>query len=160
MNLQILLGLLLTVLPISELRGGLPVIVEYSARNGISIWPWFIIVLLLNIIVIFFIFFFLDFLHKKFMVFNFYRRFMDKYLEKVRVRAEKMNKKINNFGFLALVLFVAIPLPGTGAWTGTLIAWTLELERWKSILAIAVGVLIAGILILLASLGVLGGIGY
>ena len=53
---QILIGLLLTVLPVFELRGGLPVIVEWATRNNVSVWPWFILVLILNILVIFFIF--------------------------------------------------------------------------------------------------------
>ena len=59
-------------------------------------------------------------------------------------------------GFLALVLFVAVPLPGTGAWTGCLASWLLGLERKKSILAIACGVLIAGIYVLLGTMGIIG----
>jgi uncharacterized membrane protein len=61
---------------------------------------------------------------------------------------------MEELGYIALMIFVAIPLPGTGAWTGTLIAWTLGLNRLKSFIAIAVGVLIAGLLVLLLSLGV------
>jgi len=152
MDAQILIGLLLTVLPVSELRGGLPVIVEYVTRHGLSVWPWFVIVLILNVLVIFFVFAFLDFLHHRFMGNRFYRRFMDRHLERIRRKAEKVERKMDKMGFLALALFVAIPLPGTGAWTGCLVAWVLELDRKKSILAIASGVVIAGVLILLASL--------
>ena len=53
METQILIGLLLTMLPVFELRGGLPIIVEYVVRNGLSIWPYFLIVLILNILVFF-----------------------------------------------------------------------------------------------------------
>lgn len=157
MELQILIGFLLTIMPVSELRGGLPLIVEYTSRNNLSVWPYFFIVLLLNIFIIFLIFFFLDFLHEKLMRIKFYRKFMDYYIEKIRKKSKKLEKQMSNLGYLGLAIFVAIPLPGTGAWTGTIIAWLLGLNRWKSILAISVGVIIAGFLILLASLGIFRG---
>ncbi len=153
MDFQILLGLLMTILPVFELRGGLPVIVEYAVRNNLNIWPLFVLVLILNILIIFFIYFFLDFLHENFMKINLYKKFMHRYLERVRRRAEKVQKQMDNLGFLALALFVAIPLPGTGAWTGTLVAWILNLNRLKSFIAISCGVVIAGFIILFASLG-------
>ena len=157
-SVQILIGLLLTVLPISELRGGLPVIVEYLVRNNMVVWPWFLLVIFLNVLVIFFIFFFLDFLHERFMGWGWYKRVFDRILERGRRKAEKVSRKMENWGFVALCLFVAIPLPGTGAWTGCFVAWVLGLERWKSIIAIACGVLIAGLIILFASLGVFNGV--
>ncbi len=158
MNYQVLLGLLLTIMPITELRAGLPIIIEYVTRNGLSIWPWFFLVISLNILVIFFIFFFLDFLHERFMYFNFYKRFMNNYLKKTRKKARKVNKRFAHMGFLALTLFVSIPLPGTGAWTGSIVAWLLGLDRWKSIFAIAIGVLVAGLIVLGVSFGFFNGI--
>ena len=158
MSWQIILGLILTIMPVSELRGGLPVIVEYLVRNNMAVWPWFLAVLILNISVIFFIFFFLDFIHDEFMKIKFYRRFFERYMEKVQKKAEKINRKMDNIGFLALALFVAVPLPGTGAWTGTLIAWGLRLKRKESILAISAGVVIAGLIILFVSLGMFNSI--
>ena len=150
---QVLLGLLLTVLPVFELRGGLPVIVEWATRNNVSVWPWFVLVVILNILVIFVIFAFLDFLHGSFMRVGVYRKFIGWYLKKIKKKSEKVMKRIDEIGFIALMLFVAVPLPGTGAWTGTLVAWILGLDRKKSILAISAGVVIAGIVILLASIG-------
>jgi uncharacterized membrane protein len=158
MELQILIGLLLTVLPIVELRGGLPVVVEYCLRNQINIWPYFALVIILNVLVIFVLFLFLDFLHERLMNWNFYRRVMSRYLEKIQRKSLNVQKKFDDLGYIALALFVAIPLPGTGAWTGTFVAWVLGLSRWKSILAISIGVLIAGFLVLLASLGIFGGL--
>ena len=153
MDFQIILGLVLTVLPIVELRGGLPVVVEYCLREGVSIWPYFLLVLLLNILVILVIFAFFDFLHESFMGLKIYRKFIGRRIEKVQHRKEKLRKRMEKWGYLALLFFVAIPLPGTGAWTGTLIAWVLGLDRSKSFVAIAAGVIVAGLLILLASLG-------
>jgi len=155
MDIQILIGLILTVLPFIELRGGLPVIVEYATRNGLSIWPYFVIVLILNILVILLIFMFFDLLHKIFMRLQWYRKVIGKILSRLQKRMDKVQKRMDSWGYLALMLFVAVPLPVTGAWSGSLIAWALGLDRWKSFLAIAAGIVIAGLLVLFASFGLL-----
>ena len=152
---QLLLAIILSVLPISELRGGLPVAVNYAIKNDLSVWPIFLLIILVNILVIFFIFFFLDFLHLSFMKIRCYRKTFDFFLERTRKKVRKVEKDMKNYGYLALAIFVAIPLPATGAWTGCLIAWILGLDRKKSILAISAGVLAAGIIILIVSLGVI-----
>jgi len=107
-----------------------------------------------NILIIFPIFFFLDNFHNKLMKLSFYRRLFNAYLRKLRKKVDDFEKKKAVYGFAALMIFVAVPLPGTGAWTGTIIAWILGLERKKSIISIALWVIIAGILIGLATLGV------
>ena len=153
MNTQLLVGFLMTLAPISELRGGLPVIVEYCTKKGLSVWPYFAVVLALNILVIVLIFLFMDFFHSTFLRFGFYRRFSERVLNKIRIKAQRIEGKMDSWGYLALMLFVSIPLPGTGAWTGTLVAWTLGLKRFNSFVAISLGVVLAGFLILFASLG-------
>jgi len=155
MDLQILIGLILTVLPFIELRGGLPIIVEYATRKGLSIWPYFLIVLVLNILVILLIFMFFDLLHKVFMRVGWYRKAIGKVLARVQKKVDKVRDRMDRWGYFALMLFVAVPLPVTGAWSGSLIAWALGLDRWKSFLAIAAGVIIAGLLVLFASFGLL-----
>ncbi len=157
MDTQILIGLLLTVLPIFELRGGLPIIIEYLVKNNLSIWPYFLLVLILNISIIFLIFMFLDFLHEKFMRLRWYKKIIGKILLKIQKKADKIEIKMNKWGYLALMLFVAIPLPGSGVWTGTLVAWIIGLNRSKSFFAIAAGTIIAGLLVLLLSLGIFAG---
>lgn len=156
MDIQILIGLLLTVLPVFELRGGLPIIIEYVIKNNLSILPYFLLVLALNISVIFFIFLFLDFLHNVFMKWRWYAKIIGRILNRIQKKVDKIELKMNKWGYLALVFFVAIPLPGTGAWTGTIAAWIIGLDRLKSFIAIAMGVIIAGLLILLFSLGIFG----
>ncbi len=152
---QLLIAILLTILPISELRIGLPIAINYALKNNLSIFPIFLLIILINIITILFIFFFLDFLHKRFMKISLYKRLFNYNIKRIRKKADKIEKRIPDYGYLALTLFVSIPLPVTGAWTGCLISWLLGLERKKSILAISLGVLVAGITILLASLGIL-----
>lgn len=155
MDLSILFYILLSMLPIIELRGGLPLAINYAIQNNLSVLIVSFLIILSNILVIFFVFFFLDNLHKIFLKFSFYKKFFNFYLDKMQKKIDKFEKKYSALGFLALAIFVAVPLPGTGAWTGTLISWILGLDRKKSIFSIAVGVIIAGILVLLMTLGFL-----
>jgi uncharacterized membrane protein len=153
MDLRIFYALLLTLMPITELRLGLPIAVTYALDHGVSIILVFSLVVLLNILLIFFIFWFLDTLHHVLMNFSVYRKGFDIFLNRFQRKVNKFEKRYETIGFLALILLVAVPLPGTGAWTGSLLAWLLGLERKKSILSIAIGVIIAGILVLLGTLG-------
>ncbi len=152
---NLILGLILTILPITELRLGLPLVLEYVLKNNLPVIPFFILVLTLNILMIFFIFWFFDNLHESFLKIKFYEKHFKKILNKIHKKSSKLEKRMSKFSWLALVLFVAIPLPGTGAWTGTTVAWVMNLDRKKSIMSIAIGVIIAGILILLPSLEIL-----
>ena len=142
-------------MPVSELRGGLPLAIVYARAHGLSLIPIFFLIVLINILLIFILFFLFDYLHKWLMKFEFYRRFFDRFLRKFQKKIDKFEKRHEAIGFLALVLFVGTPLPGTGVWAGCFISWFLELDRKKSILSISLGVLMAGILVLLGSLGIL-----
>jgi len=153
MDLKLIYALILTIMPITELRVGLPIAIVYAIEHNIPIVFIFSLVILLNILMIFFIFYFLDNFHNLFMNLKFYRKFFEAYLKKFQKKVDRFEKKYQNLGFFTLVLFVAVPLPGTGAWTGCLVSWLLGLDRKKSILAIALGVLIAGIFILVGTLG-------
>lgn len=153
MDLKLIYALILTIMPVTELRVGLPIAIIYAIEHNIPIILIFSLIVLLNILVIFLVFYFLDNLHNIFMNLKFYRKFFEVCLKRFQKKVDRFEKRYEILGFLALVLFVAIPLPGTGAWTGCLVSWLLGLDRKKSILAIALGVLIAGILVLLGTLG-------
>lgn len=73
-------------------------------------------------------------------------------------KVEKNKESIEKLGFWGLVIFVGIPLPGTGAWTGCLIASVLEMDKKKSLLATCLGVLMASIIMMIVSFGLLKGI--
>jgi len=153
MDGQLFISIILSFLPIIELRAGLPLVIDYCLKNGLSIGPYFILVVLVNCLAILFVFFFMDFLHVHFMKIRIYKKFMDKYIEKIKQRGQKFEDKEGILLYLALVLFVAIPLPGTGAWTGSLIAWLFGFNRKKSFISISIGVLCAGLIILALSFG-------
>jgi uncharacterized membrane protein len=110
---------------------------------------------MVNILACFFAFYFLDNIHSKMMKLKFYNRFFKKYIKKLQEKADKFEEKYKALGFVALAVFVAVPLPGTGAWTGSLISWFLDLDRKKSIIYICLGILTAGILVLLGTLGII-----
>ena len=158
MDVQILIGLLLTVSPVFELRAGLPVVIEYVVRNNLPVLPYFLLVLALNILVVFLIFMFFDFIHETLMNCKWYRRVIGRVLARTQKKVDKVKVRMNKWGYFALMLFVAIPVPGSGAWTGTLVAWIMGLDRLRSFAAIAVGVVIAGLIVLLFSLGFFNGV--
>ncbi len=147
----LLLGILLSILPVVELRGGIP----FAIAQGINPIVAFIFCTLANIAIIPIIFLFLDYLHKHFLKIKPYRKIFNVFLKKIRKRKTKVEKDYQIYGIIALTFFVAIPLPVTGAWTGALIAWLLSLKRGRSFLAIALGVIIAGIIITLATTGII-----
>ena len=79
-------------------------------------------------------------------------------LEKGEEGGKKLEQKAGKGLYIALLLFVGIPIPGTGAWTGTLAASMLNMDFRKSVIAVLLGVLLAGVIMLTASLGVFGAV--
>ena len=138
--------LLITFVPYIELRGSIPVGI------GLGMDPlWvFIVCTVANVLIILPIFIFLDFAFERFFRIGWIHRHVKGKVDSVRNTAIT---RIDRYGLLGLAAFVAIPLPGTGAYTGCLAAYLLDLERKRSALAIGVGVFVAGILVTLASLG-------
>lgn len=155
MDLKLFYALLLTITPLTELRVGLPIAISYAIEKNISISLMFILIVILNILLIFFIFFFLDKIHGFLIKIPFYKKNFEIFLKRFQRKIDKFEKKYESLGFLALILFVAVPLPGTGAYSGCLVSWILGLDRKKSIIAISLGILIAGLIILLGTLGFL-----
>jgi uncharacterized membrane protein len=82
-------------------------------------------------------------------------KFFYKLASWIRKKADNHKGQIEKYGYIGLILFVGIPLPGTGAWTGCLIASLLGLDRKKSFMCTMVGILIASIIMMILSYGVL-----
>jgi len=130
----------LSFLPISELRGAIP----FAIANDV---PWhiaFVMAVCLNALVAPVCWIFLSTLHKLFLKMEWYKRFFERFIERAR---NKLHNNIERWGWLGLALFVAIPLPITGAWTGTLGAWVLGLSKRKTMIAVILGVACAGIIV-------------
>jgi uncharacterized membrane protein len=154
-DLRLLYALILSILPISELRGGIPLAIIYANENNIPSFFVISLMILANILAIFIAFYFLDNIHKLLLKSKVYKKVFDSYFEKIQKKVDKFEKEFSTMGFLALTIFVAIPLPGTGAWSGCIISWILGLDRKKSILSMGLGVLIAGVLVSLGTFGIL-----
>lgn len=139
---------IISMVPILELRGGLLV----ASLLDVSILTAVPICIIGNIIPIPII---LLFIKKIFQWLKKVRLFR-KWIEKLEARALSKSDSIKKYEFWGLVLFVGIPLPGTGAWTGSLIAALLDIDFKKAILAELLGIVIATVIMSVASYGLLG----
>lgn len=127
---------LISMIPIFELRGSIPIGIHYYK---LPYWRVIPISIVGNMIPIFLLLIFYDLLTRFFFKFSFTR----KILEAIFARTRKKSEVIKKYEEIGLMLFVAIPLPITGAWTGSLAAYLFGLKFWKSIFFIFLGVLIA-----------------
>lgn len=151
---KIIIVLLISMVPLIELRGAIPVAVGMDL--GLPEWLVLIIAIIGNVLPVPVIFFFA----RKVLVWGSkckwkpFKQFCSFCLKKGEKAGKKLLENAGNGGtFVALFLFVAVPLPGTGAWTGTLAASVLNLDFKKTMLAITAGVLTAGLIMLAVSLG-------
>ncbi len=145
-----ILVFIISLMPILELRGGLLA----ASLIGLDPLPSYIIAVIGNILPIPFILWFMGRILKWMKT----RKKLYKITEWIDKKIEKNRNKIEKFGFWGLVLFVGIPLPGTGAWTGCLVASVLEMDKKKSFLAAMIGVAMASIIMMIISFGVIKGI--
>ena len=137
-----------SMIPIIELRGAIPL----GAWLELPWWQGYILAVLGNMIPVPFILLFIN----KFIAWM--SRSKVKFFNKIGTwltnKAEKNREKIEKYSFWGVCLFVAVPLPVTGAWTGSLVAATIGMKGWKAFLSCLLGVMIAGVIMTLASYGV------
>ena len=149
------------MVPLIELRGAIPVATGMgliSSDNIPQLVLTFVVIIVGNMLPVPIIYFFA----RKVLEWGKDKKGIGKFftwcLEKGHKGGEKLQSKAGRGLFVALMLFVGIPVPGTGAWTGTLAASILDMGFKKSVLAVLLGVLIAGVIMGLASAGVFGAI--
>ena len=137
-----------SMIPIIELRGGIPL----GMMLGLPWWQNFLYAVIGNMLPVPFILLFIN----KFIAWM--SRSKVKFFNKIGNwllrKAEKNREKIEKYSFFGVCLFVAVPLPVTGAWTGSLVAATIGMKWWKALLSCLIGVMIAGVIMTLASYGV------
>ena len=137
-----LIAFFISMVPLVELRGAVP----YAILMGLPVVPSYIICILGNMLPMPFIFFFA----RKVLEWGADKPVIGKFfsfcLNKGRSGGEKLKSKAGRGLYFALFLFVGIPLPGTGAWTGTLAASILDMDFKKSVIAVMAGVVLAGII--------------
>ena len=147
----------ISMVPLIELRGAIHYAIGFiEAGSPLSLPLCYVIAILGNMLPVPFIFFFA----RKVLEWGKDKKIIGKFftfcLEKGHKGGEKLKEKAGKGLFWALLLFVGIPLPGTGAWTGTLAASILDMDFKSSVLAVMLGVVLAGIIMGVLSLGVFG----
>ena len=140
-----LIVFIISMMPILELRGGLIA----ASILGIKIVPSFIICIIGNLLPLPFILWFIT------PIFNRLKKtkHLSKLVNKIEKRALSKKDRIENAEFFGLLFFVGIPLPGTGGWTGCLIASLINMDKKKALLAAFIGVLLASIIVGIISFG-------
>lgn len=141
-----LIVFVISLLPILELRGGLIA----ASILGVDLKLAFVISYVANMLPIPFILLFI----RKVFIFLRNKRFFGKIIRKLEDRSEKKSETVKKYGKWGLLIFVAIPLPGTGGWTGALVAALMNMRIKDAIGPITVGVLIAGIIMAVISYGI------
>lgn len=146
---------LISMVPLIELRGAIP----YAVGFGLPLLPSYIICILGNMLPVPIIFLFA----RKVLEWGADKPVIGKFftfcLEKGHKGGVKLQQKAGRGLFVALLLFVGIPVPGTGAWTGTLAASLLDMDFKSSVIAVLLGVVLAGVIMGLISAGLFGAIG-
>ena len=158
--LRYIIVFLISMVPLIELRGAIPYAVGANNLGAdMNMVAVYIIAIVGNMLPVPFVYFFA----RKVLVWGKDKKYIGKFFTFCLEKGEKGGKKLQAKGgkglFIALMLFVGIPLPGTGAWTGTLAASILDMGFKKSVIAVMLGVIIAGVIMGLASMGLFGAIG-
>ena len=142
-----LITFFMAMVPVIELRGALP----YGVVNGLSIWQTYVISVIGNLVPIPVL---IVFTRKVFEWLRTKSAGLDRLVCKLENKADQKKDIVEKWKFWGLMILVAIPLPGTGAWTGALVAAMMDMRLKKAMPAIAVGVMVAGIIVAAITFGV------
>ncbi len=132
----------ISMAPVAELRGGIP----YGLAQGLPAFPIFLVALVGNILPVPFLILFLRYLLGRGSHFSLLSSFL-------RWQESRLGRRFRRYGEWALIPLVAVPLPGTGAWTGALAAALLGIPLRRALPLISLGVVVAGVLVLFLGLG-------
>ena len=144
---EFLLTRLVSMVPVIELRGGIP----FGVAAGLPVWMAMLAAIIGNMIPVPFIIVYIR------RIFQWMRRRMPRFggmIDKLEAKAHLKGQKVQKYQYFGLALFVAIPLPGTGAWTGALAAAFLDMRLRKALPSIVAGVAVAGVVVSAITYGV------
>lgn len=143
---DILLTFLVAMVPVVELRGAIP----FGVVRGLNLWTAIIASVLGNLVPVPFI---ILFIRKIFAWMCAHMPKLDGLVTRMEKKAEKNRAAVEKYAFWGLAILVAIPLPGTGAWTGALVAAMMEMRLKRAFPAIVIGVVIAGVIVSIVTYG-------
>ena len=144
---EFLLTMLVSMVPVIELRGGIP----FGVAAGLPVWMALLAAVIGNLIPVPFIIVYIR------RIFQWMRRRLPRFggmIDKLEAKAHLKGQKVQKYQYFGLALFVAIPLPGTGAWTGALAAAFLDMRLRRALPSIVAGVAVAGVVVSAITYGV------
>lgn len=144
---KIIMTFLISMVPVLELRGAIPI----AVANGLNFWVAIIVSIIGNLVPVPFI---ILFIRKIFALMRKWNNKLDVLVTRLEQRAEKKSDVVQKYAFWGLFILVAIPLPGTGAWTGALIAAMLDMRLKRAMPSIVLGVIGAAVIVTFATYGV------
>lgn len=147
LNGEFILTLLVSMIPVVELRGGIP----FGVAAGLPVWAAYLAAVIGNLLPVPFI---VVYIRRIFMFMRQHMPRLNSVVDKMEQKAHLKSASVLKYQYLGLAIFVAIPLPGTGAWTGALVAAFLDMRLKKAMPSIVGGVLSAGLIISIVSYGV------
>lgn len=147
LNGEFILTLLVSMIPVVELRGGIP----FGVAAGLPVWAAYLAAVIGNLIPVPFI---VVYIRRIFMFMRQHMPRLNSVVDRMEQKAHLKSASVLKYQYLGLAIFVAIPLPGTGAWTGALVAAFLDMRLKKAMPSIVGGVLSAGLIISILSYGV------
>ena len=143
---KIIMTFLISMVPVIELRGAIPI----AVANGLNYWVAVAVAIIGNLVPVPFI---ILFIRKIFELMRKWSSKLDSIVTKLENRAKKKSDVVQKFAFWGLFILVAIPLPGTGAWTGALVAAMLDMRLRRAFPAIALGVIAAAVIVTFVTYG-------
>lgn len=143
---DILLTFFVAMVPVVELRGAIP----FGVVRGLNLWTAIIASVLGNLVPVPFI---ILFIRRIFAWMRAHMPKLDGLVTRMEKKAEKNRAAVEKYAFWGLAILVAIPLPGTGAWTGALVAAMMEMRLKRAFPAIVIGVVIAGVIVSVVTYG-------
>lgn len=144
---EFLLTVLVSMVPVIELRGGIP----FGVAAGLPVWMALLAAIIGNLIPVPFIIVYIR------RIFQWMRRRLPRFggvIDRLEAKAHLKGQTVTKYQYMGLAIFVAIPLPGTGAWTGALVAAFLDMRLRKALPSIIVGVIVAGVAVSIITFGV------
>ena len=141
------LTVLVSMIPVVELRGGIP----FGVAAGLPVWAAFLAAITGNMIPVPFI---IVYIRRIFQWMREKNPRLDRLVDRLEQKAHLKGKRVTKYKYLGLALFVAIPLPGTGAWTGSLAAAFLDMPLRRAIPSVVAGVVTAGLAISILTYGI------
>ena len=141
-----LMTFFISMVPVLELRGAIP----FGTAYGLPLWAAILISIVGNLVPVPFI---IIFIRKIFAWLRRKNQKLDHLVTRLEIRAEKKSDVVQKYAFWGLFVLVAIPLPGTGAWTGALVAAMLDMRLKRASPAIALGVIAAGVIVAFVTYG-------